>query len=116
MATIYRWDEIPLEQLNPHLSRKVLHGDQVTIAKLWLKQGAVVPRHSHHNEQVTNVDTGRLKFVFDDGEMLVGPGESLQIPAHAPHLVEALEDTHCTDLFVPVREDWRTGADAYLRR
>lgn len=105
-----------MEQMNPLLSRKVLHGDQITVAKLWLKQGALVPRHSHHNEQLTTVESGVLRFLFDDQEIMVAAGESLQIPAHAPHAVEAVTDSQVTDLFVPVREDWRNGEDAYLRK
>ena len=43
-------------------------------------------------------------------------GEMLEIPPHVPHSVEALEDSVAVDLFAPVREDWRRGADAYLRK
>jgi hypothetical protein len=33
-----------------------------------------------------------------------------------PHAVEALEDTDVLDTFTPVREDWKNGDDAYLRK
>jgi hypothetical protein len=33
-----------------------------------------------------------------------------------PHGVEALEDTDVLDTFTPVREDWVTGDDSYLRK
>ncbi len=55
-----------------------------------------------------------MVFVLRDGETLHG-GESLQIPPHAPHMVEALEDSVAVDLFSPIREDWIRGDDAYLR-
>jgi quercetin dioxygenase-like cupin family protein len=113
---LHRWSEIPVEVLNPFLSRQAVHCDRITLARLMLKKGAVVPRHQHENEQVTTLEQGRLRFVFDEGEVIVAQGDSLQIPSHAPHLVEALEDSVALDLFVPVREDWVRGDDAYLRR
>ena len=68
------------------------------------------------NEQITTLEKGRLRFIFDDNELIVATGESLQIPSNVPHRVEALEDSVALDLFSPVREDWIRGDDAYLRR
>jgi quercetin dioxygenase-like cupin family protein len=113
--TPQRWDRITEEQLNPSMRRKVLHTGGMTIARLWLTKGAVVPRHQHINEQVTNMESGRLRFFFDDGDVFVSAGESLVIPPNVPHGVEALEDSLAVDLFTPRREDWITGDDAYLR-
>ena len=112
----YRWDEIAQEQMNPLLARRVIHGERLTLAHLQLKKGCQVPLHSHENEQVCNVIEGRLRFCIAGQEQDVGAGEVIQIPPHAPHWVEALEDTVCMDIFNPVREDWLRGEDAYLRR
>ena len=113
---LHRWSEIPVEQLNPLVTRQVVHSDTMTIARLNLKKGAVVPRHHHVNEQVANLERGRLRCVFDDLETVMDSGESMQIPSNVPHMVEALEDCVVIDLFSPVREDWIRGEDAYLRR
>lgn len=113
---LHRWTEIPVENLNPLIDRQALHTDQMTICRLTLKKGALVPRHNHVNEQITTMEKGRLRFVFDDGELVVEAGDSLQIPSNAFHSVEALEDSVALDLFAPVRDDWRRGDDAYLRR
>jgi quercetin dioxygenase-like cupin family protein len=113
---LHRWSEIPVEQLNPLVSRQVVHSDNMTIARLQLKKGAVVPRHQHVNEQVANVEHGRLRFVFDDSEGFAEAGDSVQIPSNEPHMVEAMEDSVVVDVFSPVREDWLRGDDAYLRR
>jgi quercetin dioxygenase-like cupin family protein len=61
------------------------------------------------------VESGKLLFRFDGREVVAGAGESLQIPSDEPHEVRALEDSVAFDIFVPVREDWRRGDDAYLR-
>lgn len=112
---ICNWKQIPVEPMTDLVTRQVLHTDTMTISRLVLKKGAVVPRHSHPNEQVTNVEAGSLRFQFDDAEVVVREGDSLQIPGGAPHAVEALEDAIALDLFSPVRADWISGDDAYLR-
>ena len=113
---LHRWNEVPVEQLNPLITRQAIHTDSITMARLVMKKGAVVARHQHVNEQITNLQRGRLKFVFDDGERMLEAGDSLQIPSNIPHLVEAMEDSEALDLFSPIREDWLRGDDAYLRR
>jgi quercetin dioxygenase-like cupin family protein len=113
---LYNWDSIDEEDLNPLISRRVIHTERMTICRIRLKKGAVVPMHSHENEQITVVESGTLRFIFDHGDQVVHAGETLAIPPHAPHRVEALEDSLAMDLFAPVREDWRRGDDAYLRQ
>ena len=105
-----------IEQLNDKLSRQMISGENATISQLLLKKGAVVPRHSHMNEQYSWIISGALKFVFDDREILVGAGEVLVIPANVPHSAVALEDTVDVDIFAPRREDWIRKEDSYLRK
>src|ERR1051325_3174215 len=113
---LYDWAAMDEEQLNPLISRRVIHTERMTVCKIRLKKGAVVPRHSHENEQVTVLEQGALRFIFDDGDKVIRGGETLTIPPNAPHRVEAMEDSLAMDLFSPVREDWKSGNDAYLRQ
>ena len=109
------WAELPSDQLSDAISRQLIHGDSITLSRLVLKTGAIVARHHHVNEQITNMLSGRVRFRFDDHEVEVAAGESLQIPSNVPHEVTALEDSVALDVFTPVREDWIRGEDAYLR-
>jgi quercetin dioxygenase-like cupin family protein len=102
--------------MNALIVRKVIHTGQMTIARLNIQKDAIVPEHSHINEQVANVERGSLLFHIGGKDQVVGAGESLVIPPNVPHAVVALEDTVVTDLFTPRREDWIAGDDAYLRR
>lgn len=111
----FDWNNIPREELNPSLVRQVIHTSQMTIARLELRAGGAVPVHAHVNEQVSMVLTGRLKFTVDGREVLVGPGQVLELPPNVPHGVEVLEDAIVLDVFTPPRQDWITGDDAYLR-
>jgi quercetin dioxygenase-like cupin family protein len=112
---VKRWQEESIEQLSSTVGRRVLHTETMTVALINLAKGAVVPRHSHPNEQVVNVLEGRLRVVLDDGELEAAAGETVPLAADVPHEVEALEDTVVLDVFSPVREDWLRGEDAYLR-
>jgi len=105
-----------IETLNDKLSRQMISGENATVSQLLLKKGAVVPRHSHVNEQYSWITSGALKFVFDDREILLGAGDVLVIPANTPHSAVALEDTVDIDFFAPRREDWIRKEDSYLRK
>jgi quercetin dioxygenase-like cupin family protein len=111
----YQWNGITVEQMNPLVSRQVIHGATITMARLVLKKGAFVPLHSHVNEQISTIESGSLRFEVGGREITVKAGETLVIPPNVPHLAEAHEDCVATDVFSPVREDWVRGDDAYLR-
>lgn len=114
--TIYSWNDVLKEQINPLMSRQMIHGQTMTVARLELKKGASVPEHSHHNEQITNLERGRMRFVLAGKETMLEAGQALHIPAHVPHSAEVIEDAVVVDLFSPPREDWIRGDDAYLRK
>jgi quercetin dioxygenase-like cupin family protein len=109
------WDSVELEQLNPLLRRQFVIGENVMVARVLLKKGCVVPLHSHHNEQITYILEGALKFGLNNEEIIVRAGEVLCIPPNVPHEAVALEDTVDLDIFTPPREDWIAKTDAYLR-
>jgi len=109
------WESIETEQLNEKISRKMLSGEHTTVARIFLKRGAIVPRHQHVSEQFTMTISGALKLIFDDHSVVVRAGEMLFIPSGVPHAAEALEDTLEMDVFGPRREDWIKKEDAYLR-
>ncbi|MBM3679628.1 MAG: cupin domain-containing protein [Actinobacteria bacterium] len=110
------WAEEPVEELGTGLGRQMLNTEHLTVARIHLAAGAIVPAHAHHNEQVATVLEGRLRFLVDGEEIEVGAGESLAIPAQALHEVVALTDALVLDVFSPRREDWIRGDDSYLRR
>jgi quercetin dioxygenase-like cupin family protein len=110
-----RWQDVALEPLTPLIDRQLIVGDNIMIARVLLKKGALVPMHSHLNEQVTYILEGALKFSIKEKEIVVAAGEVLTIPAGMPHAAVALEDTVDLDVFTPPRVDWMMGTDAYLR-
>lgn len=113
---VHRWSDVPREQITPLFSRQMIHTATMTIARMELAKGASVAEHSHHNEQVTTLERGRMRFMLNGAEVILSAGESLHIPANVPHSAEVLEDVVALDLFSPPREDWMRGDDSYLRK
>jgi quercetin dioxygenase-like cupin family protein len=111
-----RWDDIPVETLNPLFDRQLIVGDQIMVARIVLKKGCTIPLHSHFNEQITHVQSGALHFTIASREITVRSGEFLCIPPDVPHSAVALEDTLNIDIFTPPRADWLSKTDEYLRR
>lgn len=112
-----RWDDVPREQVIPDLSRKLVTGERMMLAHVFLDEGCVVPKHSHENEQITWIVSGALRFwIGEEGEeqIDVRAGEVLHIPSNVPHKALALEDTFDVDIFSPPRSDWLDGTDDYF--
>jgi len=112
---LYSWDEIPEERLQEDISRKVISGERLMAAHVFLRKGAVVPAHNHESEQLTYILEGLLELTLPGGVFRLGAGQVLLIPSNLEHSAVALDDTLDMDVFNPIREDWLTGEDHYLR-
>jgi len=112
---LHRWSDVKKEQLGPLVMRQVIHGETMTLARFEVRKGAVLPEHSHVNEQISTFERGRGRFVLGGREVIVSAGESLRIAPNVPHSIECLEDSVVMEVFSPPREDWIRGDDAYLR-
>jgi quercetin dioxygenase-like cupin family protein len=115
----FRWESMPKESVTDQISRRLVTGDRMMLAHVYLDKGAIVPKHAHHNEQLTYILEGALRFwIGEDGaeEVVVRAGEVLHIPSNVPHKAEALEDTLDVDVFSPPREDWLNHTDSYFHQ
>jgi len=118
-VTQYRWTDMPAEPLSDLLSRKLITGDRMMLAHVYLKKGCVVPRHQHENEQLTYILEGALHFWIGEDEseeIVVRAGQVLLLPSWVWHKAEAIEDTLDVDVFSPPRADWLAKTDDYLRK
>jgi quercetin dioxygenase-like cupin family protein len=109
------WKDVEREKLNEKIDREMVVGDGLMLARVFIRKGGHVPLHHHHNEQVTYILEGALKFAIDGKEIVVKAGEVLCIPPNMPHEAWAVEDTLDLDVFTPPREDWLNKSDGYLR-
>src|SRR5947209_2946291 len=110
----FRWEDMPRERVTDQLERRLVTGDRMMLAHVYLEKGCVVPQHSHDNEQLTYILEGALQFwIGEDGseEIVVKAGEVLVIPPNVVHKALALEDTLDVDIFSPPRQDWLDKTD-----
>ena len=113
------WEEVELETVNPSMKRRIVTGEKMTVARIYFEDGFVVPMHSHHNEQITQVIRGQMHFVFgdEDGtEKILNPGDVVVIPAHLPHQATMIGEVEEMDMWAPRRDDWLDGTDDYLKK
>ena len=117
-VTKFTWNDMPKERVTNRIDRRIVCGDSTMVAHVYLEKGAIVPEHSHHNEQLTYVLKGKLRFwVGEDFAQVVdvGEGEILHLPSNVPHRAEALEETLDVDIFNPPRQDWLDHTDDYFK-
>lgn len=113
----FTWDEMPKEKVTDTIDRRLVTGERIMLAHVYLEKGSIVPMHQHENEQLTYVLEGGLRFWIesDDAEPIdVTSGQVLTIPSNVPHKAEVLEDTLDVDIFSPPRQDWLDGTDTYF--
>ena len=118
-VTFYRWNDMPKEKVTDMLERRLVTGERMMLAHVYLKKGCLVQQHSHDNEQLTYILEGALHFWIGKDkkeEVIVRAGEVLHIPSNVLHEAVALEDTLDVDVFSPPRQDWLDKTDDYLRR
>ncbi len=110
------WAGVKNEVMNDHMSRRVITGERAMIAEIIITRGGLVPLHHHESEQISYCLEGALKFEIEGKEVTLHPGEVMVIPSNVPHSALALEDFRGFDIFSPIRVDWLTGKDDYLRK
>ncbi len=114
---LFRVDDLPLEKVTDQIDRRLITGDRIMLAHVYLKKGSIVPTHSHENEQITYILEGALRFWIGEDEseeVVVRAGEVLHIPSNVVHKAQALEETLDVDVFSPPRQDWLDGTDTYF--
>ena len=100
-------NEIPSKEFFPGYFGKMIHTEHMTLAYWEVSEGAEVPEHSHHNEQIMQVLEGRFQFTLEGRTQEYQVGELVVIPAHAVHSGKAITACRLMDIFSPAREDYK---------
>jgi quercetin dioxygenase-like cupin family protein len=119
MVEKLNWESVPTEQVNPSMTRKMIWGEKLMIAKMKFQDGFIVPLHQHVHEQVTQVVSGQMRFWFGENKeqsMDLYPGDVIVIPSNLPHEALMIGEVEEIDTWAPPREDWLNKTDDYLRR
>ena len=107
--------KIPEEKITDQITRRIVTGEKEMVVFWKMKAGAHAAAHSHPNEQIFWVVSGKMEFRLGHEKRACGPGDAGVIPAGVVHEAWFPEDSEVIDVFSPPREDFYTGADTYLR-
>jgi quercetin dioxygenase-like cupin family protein len=92
------------------IERKTLvHGEKSLMTEFRLRQGAVLPRHSHPHEQTGYLIKGAIRLSIGNESYHAQAGDSWCIPGGIEHGAEILEDSIAIEVFSPVRNDYLPG-------
>ncbi len=100
-------DAIPIKEYMPGYFGKMIHTETMTLAFWEVVAGAIVPEHSHVNEQIMQVLEGSFELTVDGKTKTYLPGDLAVIPSHIVHGGKALTSCKLMDIFSPVREAYR---------
>lgn len=112
---VHTWSDLPADHPMPLIERQRIIGARAMLSRVLLRKGFRLATHRHDNEQFAVVLSGRIRFTLgpeDDPNrevVTLTAGQTLEIPAGAPHGAEALEETLILDIFSPPSE--KTGVD-----
>src|SRR4051794_4660438 len=101
-------NENPWIQICPGIKRRTITtGSKMYQMRAELEAACEMPIHSHPQEQIAHIISGRVRFVVDGREHEVGPGDSLYFGSNVPHgVLETIEAATIIDTFSPPRDDY----------
>lgn len=104
--TVYHKDA-PLQDLGGGVSRRVLaYTPQLMTVEVSFEQGSTGAVHTHPHCQNTYILSGRFRFTVNGQDVEVAAGDTLALPANAPHGTLCMEAGTLLDTFTPMREDF----------
>jgi quercetin dioxygenase-like cupin family protein len=86
--------------------KTLVYGERTLLTEFRLKEGSVIPRHSHPNEQTGYLISGRMVFTVGNEQFDARAGDSWCIAAGVEHSADVVEDAVAVEVFSPVREDY----------
>lgn len=85
-------EKIPVTPQHSDAYGELVTGGQVEVGRLTFKANQGSEPHSHPQEQIVYVISGRLLVHVDGEEREIGPGEGFHAPPNVPHGAKTLTD------------------------
>jgi quercetin dioxygenase-like cupin family protein len=94
-------------EVAPGYLGRYLHSDHITQGRVDIAPGAVIPDHSHAQEQWTLLLSGSFELTVEGASQILKPGQMLYIAPYERHSARALTACVVLDVFHPPRDDYR---------
>ncbi|KKM66304.1 hypothetical protein LCGC14_1482510, partial [marine sediment metagenome] len=89
----------PTETLKGVYRRTMVFNENIMLCHFTLKKDAEIPLHHHKESQVGYVLHGKIKFITEDGELIVKKGDSYIFEPDERHGATILENSEVIDIF-----------------
>jgi quercetin dioxygenase-like cupin family protein len=98
--------DLPELEIADGIRANVVTTDTVTVLHVRIDKGALLPEHSHYNEQVVNVIEGELELTVEGKTFNLMPGNVMVLEPNVVHSGKAVKACKVIDIFHPVRKDF----------
>jgi len=86
--------------------KTISYGENTLMAEFILNKGAILPEHSHINEQTGYLISGKIRLYINGISQIINPGDSWNIKSNVMHKAKILENSIAIEIFSPCREDY----------
>ncbi len=86
---------------------RFVHSETMTVVFWEVEANSKLPEHTHIHEQLSQIIEGKFEMIIGGDQKIYEPGSIIVIPSNVPHSGKALTDCKITDVFCPVREDYK---------
>jgi quercetin dioxygenase-like cupin family protein len=110
-------NENPWIEICPGIKRRT-HASGMTMYQMMaeLLAGSIMPEHSHPQEQIIHILSGRMRVIVNGATHELTTGDSYYLASNVPHGVETVEDTRVLDTFSPPRDEYLAADNAARRK
>ena len=98
--------DLPELEIAKGIRAHAVTAETVTVLHVRIDEGALLPEHSHHQEQVVNVFEGKLELTVAGKNYILLPGNVMVLEPNVIHSGRALTACKVVDVFHPVRKDF----------
>jgi len=100
--------ELKQKQVLDGITLRSVEGDKAMMTFFEFEEGAVIPVHSHHHEQISYVLEGELEFTLKGEARVLSKGQGAVIHANEEHSARVIKGpARALDAWYPIREDYR---------
>ena len=96
--TVERWDRDRDGPVSERALRKLIEQRGYSASKYIYPPGTTFPEHTHDVDKLDAVVSGTFRIVLEGEEVVLGPGDVVEVPRGAVHSAEVVGDAPVVSL------------------
>ena len=92
MVEVERWDDEEEGPVRERVLRERLEDRGYRVSRHVYPPGTEFPAHTHDVDKIDAVVTGRFRLTLRGEEVVLGPGDCVEVPAGTEHTAEVVGD------------------------